>query len=50
MIGQKEVAWTLDGEYGGTVKQMDVTNVAKAIHMKYKPIPKRSGFGKGKEV
>lgn len=50
ITGQKEVSWTLDGEFGGTVKQMDVTNVAKAIHMKYKPIPKRNVFGKEKEV
>lgn len=40
--GEKEVSWTLDGEYGGTCKDMSVVNIAKAIKLKYKPVRKRS--------
>lgn len=49
VTGEKEVAWTLDGEYGGTVETMEVRNLAKGIKMKYKPIPKRTVFRKKEE-
>lgn len=37
---EKEVAWTLDGEYGGTQKIMSVINLPKEILMKVKPVKK----------
>ena len=46
ITGEKEVSWTLDGEYGGTLETMEVTNIPKAINMKYKPLPKRTVFRK----
>ena len=36
--GESDISWTLDGEYGGTVKSMQIDNIAKAICMRYKPI------------
>lgn len=47
--GDREVAWTLDGEYGGIVECMEVRNIPKGINMKYKPIPKRTVFRKKEE-
>lgn len=34
----KEVSWTLDGEYGGSQKIMNVINLAKEIRMKVTPV------------
>jgi len=39
--GESEISWTLDGEYGGTLKEMKIENIAKAICMRYKPIRRR---------
>lgn len=39
--GKSEISWTLDGEYGGTLKEMKIENIAKAICMRYKPIRRR---------
>ena len=36
--GESDISWTLDGEYGGTVKSMQIDNIAKAICMRYHPI------------
>ena len=37
---EKDVSWTLDGEYGGTQKKMSVINLPKEILMKVKPVKK----------
>lgn len=41
MCGEKEVSWTLDGEYGGTLKKMEIINIPKAIRLRYQAEKKR---------
>lgn len=36
----REVSWTLDGEYGGTQRTMNIENLPKEIKMKIKPVKK----------
>lgn len=38
---EKEVSWTLDGEYGGTQDTMTILNLPKAIKMKLTPTRRR---------
>ena len=38
---EKEVSWTLDGEYGGTQDKMTILNLPKAIKMKVTPTRRR---------
>lgn len=41
----KDVSWTLDGEYGGTLDKMSIINIAKAIHLCYTPETRWNFFG-----
>ena len=43
-FSDKDVSWTLDGEYGGTVKKMSIMNIPKAIHLSYTPEAKWNLF------
>lgn len=39
---EKQVSWTLDGEYGGYQEEMNIINLSKEINILYKPMRKRA--------
>jgi diacylglycerol kinase (ATP) len=51
LTSEEEVPWTLDGEYGGTEKEVQIVNHPKAIHILVNPdvITERTGFVKTDE-